>query len=467
MPTTLRGRLTLWYSLVLVTLLLVYAGILFAFQYAVLTRQLLHDEVQDVITVEGLLYFDSQGNLQLHQDYFSRPQSHLLVDRLMEVRDPGGNVLYRSSTLNGIALGGANRPNEGESGFNEHIVRLADGSHVFLVSHIHALNGRTLIIRLGYSIVPLRDSMLQFLLLLMVAVPIALALAAFAGQRIARRALMPLDRMSTKAGNITANNLGDRLDIDGPDELNQMARAFNHLLDRLEQAFTQLKRFTADAAHELRTPIAALRTIGEVALEEGRDSAAYKEALGSILEETTRLNETIDSLLMLARAEAAEQSDQKTVFRVNDLVDEVLNLLGILIEERRIAVLRDGESKGRVSIFADRSLVRVAFVNVLHNALKFSPQSSTLRLSYSLEQSNPQCLHFAIQDEGPGITAGEHEHIFERFFTSTARATAGMSGTGLGLSVARLVIERYGGKIWFDPQCQPGAKCIIELPVHQ
>ena len=118
-PTNLRTRLTLWYVGVLALLLVVYAAVVLAFQYGALTRQLYHDEVQDVVTVEGLLFFDQAGNLQLAQNYYSRPQSHLLVDRLMEIRDLSGNVLYRASTLHGMALGGPLRAGEGDAGFDE------------------------------------------------------------------------------------------------------------------------------------------------------------------------------------------------------------------------------------------------------------------------------------------------------------------------------------------------------------
>ncbi len=243
MPTNLRSRLTFWYVSVLAVLLLVYAAIVFVFQYGVLTRQLFHDEVQDVITAEGLLFFDSQGRLQLKEDYFSRPQSHLLVDRLMEVRDLSGNVLYRSATLGRMPLGGPNKPGEGDADFDPRIVWLQDGSHAFVISHIHSLQGRTLLIRLGYSLVPLRDRMMQFLLLLLIAIPVGLLVAAIAGQIIAKRALGPLQEMATRAEGITASNLNQRLTIVNPkDELGQMGRVFNHVLDRLEQAFSQLQR---------------------------------------------------------------------------------------------------------------------------------------------------------------------------------------------------------------------------------
>ena len=169
LPMSLRTRLTLWYVTVLALLLLIYATLVFAFQYVVLTRQIFHDEVQDAITVEGLLYFDSHGALQLQQNYYSRPQSHLLLDRLMEIRDLSGKTLYRSSTLNGMSLGGPLKRGEGDDSFNERIVRLADGSHALIISHIHTMQGRTMVIRLGYNLAPLRTRMVQFLLMLLVA----------------------------------------------------------------------------------------------------------------------------------------------------------------------------------------------------------------------------------------------------------------------------------------------------------
>jgi signal transduction histidine kinase len=463
LPTNLRTKLTFWYVTVLAFLLLVYAALLFGFQYAVLTRQILHDEVQDVETVEGLLYFDHYGKLQLRQDYYSRPQSHL---RMMEVRDDlEGTILYRSPTLHGMPLGGASWTGEGDASFDERIVQLDDGSRVFVVSHIHAIRGQVLLIRLGYSLAPLKERMFQFLLLLLVAVPVALTLAGIAGSLIAGRALRPLQKMADHAEGITASHLGSRLGSENPnDELGHMARVFNHLLDRLEQAFNQLHRFTADAAHELRTPLASLRTIGEVALEKGEGSEQYREALSSILEETARLDETISSLLLLAKAEASQPGELQTVFAASELVDEVLDLLQVVIDERNFTVVREGEREGRTQIRAERGLLRVAFLNVLHNALKFSPEGSTLRISYVRSQVPHASLSIAFQDEGPGIATGEHQRVFDRFFTSASQRTFSGSGTGLGLSVAKLVIDRVGGRVWFDESVSSGARCVVDLP---
>jgi len=465
-PSNLRSRLTFWYVGVLAILLVVYAALVFAFQYAVLTKQIVHDEIQDVVTVEGLLFFDHMGTLQLRQDYYSRPQSHLLIDRMMEVRDASGDVLYRSPTLRGMSLGGPTRPGEGDADFGERLVRLDDGTHVLLISHIHGMDNRQLLIRLGYSLAPLRARMLQFLLVLLIAIPLALLIAAIAGQAIARRALRPIEKMATRAEGITARNLQDRLETLNPnDELGHLASVFNHLLDRLEGSFEQLQRFTADAAHELRTPIAALRTIGEVALEDGRGEHAYKEALSSILEETSRLSETIDALLLLARAEATQGGREPKAWPLKSLVDEVLGLLEVLSEEKSLKVLQEGSASGEGSVRADRGLLRTALMNVLHNAIKFSPEGGVIRVSYSRLETAPPFLQLLVQDQGAGIAEGEHERVFERFFTSSARETAAHSGTGLGLSVAKLILERAGGSIRLDADAASGARCLIELPL--
>ncbi len=464
LPLSLRTRLTLWYVAVLAVLLLLYAALVFGFQYVVLTRQMFHDEVQDVVTAEGLLYFDAHGVLELQQNYFSRPQSHLLVDRLMEVLDVSGHVLYRSPTLRGMPLGGRLLHGEGDTGFNERIVRLADGTHALVVSHIHTLNGVTMVIRLGYTLAPLRERMDQFLLLLLIAVPVALIVAGAAGHAIARRGLRPLEQMTERAEGITASNLHDRLQIENPgDELGQMAAVFNHLLERLEQAFLQMKRFTADAAHELRTPLTAIRTMSEVALGRTEDNGQCREALANVLDETARLNETIDGLLLLARAEASQPGHERTVFSLQELLGEVLGVLGVLIEEKQIAIVQEDEPAAPCNVLADRALLRIAFMNVFHNAVKFSGRTSVLRIAWSRRDKT---VRIAIRDQGPGISREELQQVFERFYTSREQATAAQSGSGLGLSIAKLVIDRIGGTICFE-ETEGGAKCVVALPLSE
>jgi signal transduction histidine kinase len=275
--------------------------------------------------------------------------------------------------------------------------------------------------------------------------------------------------MADRAQRITARNLSERLLIENEDdELGRMARVFNHLLSRLEQAFAELQRFTADAAHELRTPLASLRATGELALEKNETQQELRERVSSMLEETVRLNETIDGLSILARTEARQTGETEELIPLPDVVHEILDLLEVVIEERRITVLEihDGHPEARVC--ADRSFVRTAILNVLHNAIKFSPPGSVIKFSYSgtTLQSMP-AERVCIADSGSGIQDGEYERIFDRFFISRNPHTQVSSGSGLGLSIAKLAIERSGGRIFFDKTVAEGACCCIDLPAGQ
>ncbi len=464
-PKSIRVRLSLWYVGTLTLILLVYVAALVAFQYAQLQRQMYHDEIQDVETVEGLFSFNARGNLELQQGYFARPRNRQLIDRFMEVLDSAGTVLYRSATLKGQSLGGASFPDEGTESFSERSVRLSDGTRVFMISHVHPLAGRSILIRLGYSLAPLTKRLWQFLLLLIFALPVALLAAAFVAYFVAQRALGPLDAMAIRAETITASNLGERLVVaDEGDELGHMARVFNQLLERLERAFAEMKRFTADAAHELRTPLAALRGTGELALERTSDAAA-QEAISHMLEETTRLNQTIDGLLLLAKTESQQTGETAQAVLIPELVSEILALLEVVLDERRIIVREHGREDHRHKVVAERSFLRMALLNVIHNAVKFSPSGCTLQVCYSCHMQGSRAFErVCVEDAGPGILDGEYGMILERFFTSRNPGTIKQSGAGLGLSIAKLAVERSGGRLYFDPQVKAGACCCIELP---
>ena len=466
----LRTRLTLWYVLMLGCILAFYVTLVFLFQYATIKRQIFHDEVQDVETVEGLLSFDTEGVLHLQQNYFSHPRSHLLVDRLMEVRDLSGIVLYRSPALRGMSLGSrSSLPSEGDDSFDERVERLSDGTQVFLISHTHPVQGRMVLIRLGYSLAAFRDRMRQFLGVLLIALPATLILAGFAGYLIAKRALRPLEEMAARAETISASNLNHRLDLANPDdELGHMARVLNHLLDRLEQAFHQLQRFTADAAHELRTPLACIRSEGELALRaEGHSGEQYREVIGSILEETSILNQTIEDLLMLAKVEATPSGTSKDTFSLVQLTSEVLGVLEVLTEEHDVVIEQEASDPRLVVVHADRGLMRAAIMNVLHNALKFAPPHSRIYVRYADSTVRSGFAEISFEDEGPGIRPSEREQVFDRFFTSGARETSPMAGSGIGLSIAKLAVERSDGEIFFDPHAAKGARCVIRLPASR
>lgn len=466
-PNQIRRSLTLWYVAIFGGLLAGYICVACIVQYWQLSEQLYHAEIQDIETVQGLLYFDREGKLSLHEDYFNRSQSRLLIDRMMEVLDADGRVLFRNSQLKANRLGGLPTPNEGVGGFTPRRLRLADGTHVLAISHVHSLGGTSLLIRIAYSTEPLRLRTFELLGLLGLVLPAALIVAGLAGYRVAGKALDPLEQMAQLTEGITARRLGERIPVRNPkDELGHMARVLNELLRRLEESFDSLRRFTSDVAHELRTPLAAMRSVGEVGIQGKHDTAKYRDIIGSMLEEVAKLNSMIDTLLTLAHAESGAIELHRTIFPFMEMVNESAAVVGVLAEEKNQTVSVNGDS--RINIWADYALLRMAVVNLLDNAVKYSPQGSAIRLSLQAEDGAAPSIGFVelyIEDEGPGIPENARQRIFDRFFRLDEARTQDAGGAGLGLPIAKWAVEANGGIIFVKPGQACGAKFCIRVPI--
>lgn len=464
-PRNVRTRLTLWYVSIFGIGLIVYICLAAVLHYWQLTSQIYNAEVQDVETAEGLLYFKPDGDLAMNEEYHNHPESLLLLDRMMEVLTPDGKVLYRNKRLGGRDLGGKPFAGEGESGYYERSLRLSDGTRVLRISHIHSIDGRPLLIRLAYSTARLQHRMLELIGVLLLALPVALATAWFAGFHVTRRALAPLEDLARRTERITATRLQQRLPVENPDdELGHIARVLNGLLARLENSFEQLRRFTSDASHELRTPLAALRSVGEMGLQGEYSSTEYRDIIGSMLEEVTRLTRMVESLLTMSRADAGELKLQISAFSVMDLVREGIALVEVLADEKeqQIEVL----AKQDFVVNADRLFLRQAIVNVLHNAVKYSPVGSTVRITLSRlpELDGRPWMLLEITDEGPGIREEDRAKIFDRFYRVDEGRSQDAGGAGLGLAIAKWAIQANGGDIHVEPAAACGSSFLIRMP---
>jgi heavy metal sensor kinase len=465
-PRFIRDRLTLWYVGIFGSVLGIYICGACILQYWQLSDQLHHAEVEDLETVEGLLYFTPDGRLLLHEDYHSHPQSRLLLDRYMEVLSPNGEVLFRNDRLGAMYLDGQPTLHEGEVGYLSRRMRLADGTPVLAISHLHFFKGKPLLIRLAYSTEPLRERLLEFVGLLILAMPLALVAAGFAGYRVAGKALNPLEQMARQTEQITARRLDDRIPVDNPnDELGHMARVLNELLARLGESFEKLQHFTSDVSHELRTPLAAMRSVGEVGLQEDHSTEKYRDIIGSMLEEVARLTSMIDTLLTIAHADSGVIELQRSVFPMMELVQESVGIVGVLAEDKKqtISVVGDKE----ISVFADRSFLRMAVINLLDNAVKYSPSGSTVRLILSdgkNASSQTEFVQLAIEDEGPGIPEDKTSRVFDRFYRVDEGRTRDAGGAGLGLAIAKWAVEAHDGTISLTPRQPNGSIFSIRLP---
>ncbi len=466
-PRFIRDRLTLWYVGIFGAVLGLYICGACILQYWQLSDQLHHAEIQDLETVEGLLYFTPDGQLLLREDYHSHPQSRLLLDRYMEVLNPDGGVLFRNDRLHNMDLEGAPAPHEGEVGYAARRLRLSDGTPVVAISHLHILRGKPLLIRVAYSTEPLRDRLFEFIGLLMLAMPLALVAAGFAGYRVAGKALNPLEQMSRQTEQITAQRLDERIPFDNPnDELGHMARVLNGLLGRLGESFEKLQRFTSDVSHELRTPLAAMRSVGEVGLQGDYEADKYRDIIGSMLEEVARLTSMIDTLLTIAHADSGVFDLQRSVFPMMDLVRESVGVIGVLAEDKKQTISIAGDDG--LAVFADRSFLRMAVINLLDNAVKYSPAGSEIRLSLSAVNGSGievGSVQLDIEDEGPGIPADKAARVFDRFFRVDEGRTRDAGGAGLGLSIAKWAVKVHGGEIVLRSSPPMGSTFSIRLPV--
>jgi heavy metal sensor kinase len=463
----IRSRLTLWYVAIFGLLFAAYICTACFLQYWQLKQQLYHAEVQDMETVEGLLYFTADGQLSLHEKYFNRPESRLLLDRLLEVLDSSGRVLFRNRKLNGNTLGGRLLPNEGVNGFSPRSLRLADGTPVLVISHAHILQETPVLIRLAYSTEPLRLQTFQLLGLLALILPTALIAAGIAGYRFVIRVLDPLEQMARLTERVTARRLNERIPVKNPkDELGHMALVLNGLLERLQESFEQLQRFTSDVSHELRTPLAAIRSVGEVGLQEEHDAEKYRDIIGSMLEEVAKLTAMIDTLLTIAHADSGAIQLQQATFALMDLVQEAVAVVGVLAEDKDQILSVTGDQGALVH--ADRGFLRIALVNLLDNAVKYSPAGGSIHVSLHIAGSDTgpaQFVQLAIQDEGPGIPEGAQQRVFDRFYRLDEARSRDSGGFGLGLPIAKWAVEAHGGTISVKTSFPTGAIFCIKLPV--
>ena len=463
-PRHLRTRLTLWYVSGLAMLLLLAWAATGGLLFWQLRKQLGHFSIQEIETVEGLLYFTPHAELRLKEDYHNHPQSKDVIDRYLEVRATDGSVLYRNDRLENRALGGPTFPGEGVGGYSERSARLSDGTRVRVVSREHVLDGRSVLIRLAHSEEPLYGRLREFSLASLIVLPVVLLIAWFAGYALARSALGPIEKMAREAREITPENLHARLHADhADDELGQLARVFNETLGRLEQAFEQLRRFTSDASHELRTPLAMIRSVGEVGLQKDGSRAEYRDIVGSMLEEVNRLTSLIDNLLTISRADSGHIQLRRTIVPVLSLAREAAGLFEILTEEKSQTLDIRGDESAQVA--GDPVFLRQALVNIIHNAVKYSPIGETISVVVQSVSSGRVVIE--IKDNGPGIPPEDQPKIFDRFYRVDKARWRESGGAGLGLSIAKWAIEAHAGAVFLESELNKGCIFRITLPHAQ
>jgi two-component system heavy metal sensor histidine kinase CusS len=272
---------------------------------------------------------------------------------------------------------------------------------------------------------------------------------------VARRSLRPLARLADSIERIGATHLQERVPTGGwPGELQPLAIAFNKMLGRLEESFTRLSQFSADLAHELRTPIAILRGEAEGALTTPRTPEQYREVIESSLEEMQRLSGMIDNLLFLARAETIGSLNRQPLDG-RAAIEKVCEFYEALSQEQGVELSSEGEGQ----VYAEPVLFRRALINLITNALRFTPSGG--RVTVSL-QHRDGAGEVVVADTGCGISSEHVPNVFDRFFRGNARRSS--QGTGLGLSIVKSIMQIHNGSVSVQSDVGRGTAVTLRFP---
>lgn len=291
-------------------------------------------------------------------------------------------------------------------------------------------------------------------------VVLLVAAVAVLAHRLAGRALRPVEEMSRLAQHISERDLHRRLELDLPDdELGRLARTLNGMLARLEDSFGALRRFTADAAHELRAPLTLMHTELEMALHDLPHTPVEEATLRNLLGETQRLSRLADQLLLLARADAGALALHPAAIDVGDLVEETVDRWRRAAERQEVEVKAVAPDAG--TLCGDPDLLRRLLDNLMANALRHTPAEGWVGVSAERESSG---WLLAVADSGPGVPAALRPRLFDRFSRGDTSRGNDSGGAGLGLALCAAIAEAHGGSIELDTSVETGARFVVRLP---
>lgn len=337
-----------------------------------------------------------------------------------------------------------------------HTIGLADDGGQYRV--LAASTRHQLSLALGISLAETESTLAAFDRLVAGGGVVFLVLAVAGGLFLSRQALRPVADGIRSARRLDPEDLSERLPLTGAgDELDELAGTINGLLDRLAAYHAQIIRFTADASHELRSPLAAMRAAVEIALQKPRESEEYRNILATLGEQSERLTALVNGLLLLARADSGEVVIRREAVDLTMLACDVIEMYEPLAEERGIQLI--AVTSNPTTVVGDPPRMRQLVTNLVDNAIRFTEPGGTVTLQV---EGNANRAMLRVTDTGIGIPEEHLPHVFERFYQSDAARSSG--GCGLGLSICRWIVTAHGGTIEAENKEAIGAEFTVILP---
>lgn len=455
-------KLTLWYILTFFLSVL----IIFGFLYLRLKHQLIK-EVDRIIDDEanelsGVLVQDPKGMDGLG-DFENAATARTYYPIYFRILNRDGSLLYISRNFDEIGYKDSDSVMsavmKGKKSLEE--VKPPGRRRTFrIISIPMPREGRpNYVVQVATHTRFVRKSLSHFKGNLLAAFPIVLVLGSLGGWVLARRSLAPVGYIASKARSISSNNLDERLATRGTDdEMDDLIRTINEMIARLESSFKRISEFTADASHELKTPICALKGEAEVLLSKKRPAEEYQEGLAHFIERIDHLNRMINDLVLLSKFDSSQVELNMASIRLDLLVRDIGNLFKILAEQKGID-LQVGQVQ-EVTILGDKVRLQQLFTNLIDNAIKYTSEGS-IRITVEKDEGNAVVQ---VRDTGIGIPREEQEKIFKRFYRADKSRSKENGGVGLGLSIAEWVAKAHQGRIEVNSELNRGSTFTVYLP---
>jgi heavy metal sensor kinase len=385
-----------------------------------------------------------------------REHSELAGSTLLQVVDQQGNWLYRSASMDRYEI-----PRPREASTAPSTVLLNDVPLRVLTTEIQ-IGDQSYFTQVAAPLDDFYSALHRFAVLLLVAIPILLLSAAAGGYWMSRRALAPVDQITQTARNISVHNLSNRLVVPRTgDELQRLSETLNNMLERLEAAFKKIIQFTADASHELRTPVAVMRTRTELSLRKPRSAEEYRETVAQVHSELEKTSDLVERLMVLARTDYGAETLQLSAADLGGIVREVCSQGRMLAETKEIG-FREHIPDVPVWIKGDPHALRQLFLILMDNAVKYTPLGGHVDVVVGTDDGFAFGL---VRDTGIGIAAEDLPNVFERFYRADKARSRESGGVGLGLSIGRWITEAHAGTIEVQSSLGSGAVFRVRLPL--
>jgi two-component system, OmpR family, heavy metal sensor histidine kinase CusS len=452
----IRVKLTLWYFATLAVTFAVFGTV----AYFVMRHSI-------VVTVDKSLRDQAAGIQELVMT-IRNPDADKVGDEIREhaeltegtnlwqVSDEKGRWIFRSPLMKryGVPMGHAGQPALVTCRYRHWPFRV-------LTNEVHA-GGAAYFIQVATPMHEVFEALEDYRWLLFLLSPALLIIASIGGYWMSRKALLPVDEISQAAQNITHRNISSRLSVpQSHDELQRLSETLNGMLDRLEAAFRRIIQFTADASHELRTPVTLMRTTAELALRKPRTEAGYREALLQILKELERTSVLIEELMLLARADSGIQMLNIETLDLSEKLRDACNEGRTLAEAKQID-FRSEMPNSPVLVEGDSRALHRLFLILIDNGVKYTAERGQVIVSLKTYDG------FAVtevHDTGLGIAEADLPHIFERFYRADKARSRDSGGAGLGLSIGRWIVEAHSGTIEAQSTQGHGSVFRVRIPL--